>query len=138
MELPEHILGCIRALNEQGFEAYVVGGCVRDHCLGLIPHDYDMCTAALPEQTEQVFANHRLVLAGKKHGTVGIVTAGDVVEIVGPDCKPFELTVPMMTDLEGNVLSEPRTPQSQFRMQLPKQVPVGSFVRHSVDLSAKD
>ena len=81
MELPAHILDCIRALNEQGFEAHVVGGCVRDHCLGLVPHDYDMCTAALPEQTEQVFADHRLVLAGKKHGTVGVVTAGDVVEI---------------------------------------------------------
>ena len=64
--------------------------------------------------------------------------AGDKVEIVGPDCKPFELTVPMMADLEGNALSEPRTPQSQFRMQLPKQVPEGSFVRHSVELSAKD
>ncbi len=64
--------------------------------------------------------------------------AGDKVEIVGPDCKPFELTVPMMEDLEGNALSEPKTPQSQFRMQLPKQVPVGSFVRHSVDLSARD
>ncbi len=64
--------------------------------------------------------------------------AGDKVEIVGPDCKPFELTVPMMADLEGNALSEPRTPQSLFRMQLPKQVPAGSFVRHSVDLSARD
>ena len=64
--------------------------------------------------------------------------AGDKVEIVGPDCKPFELTVPPMEDMEGNLLLEPRTPQSQFRMQLPKQVPVGSFVRHSVDLSARD
>ena len=64
--------------------------------------------------------------------------AGDKVEIVGPDCKPFELTVPMMEDMEGNVLSEPKTPQSLFRMQLPRQVPEGSFVRHSVDLSARD
>ena len=64
--------------------------------------------------------------------------AGDTVEIVGPDCKPFSVVVPPMTDMDGNELLEPRTPQSQFRMQLPKQVPVGSFVRHSVDLSAKD
>ena len=81
MYLPDHILGCIRALTAQGFDAYVVGGCVRDHCLDLVPHDYDMCTAALPEQTEQVFADHRLVLAGKKHGTIGVVTEDDVVEI---------------------------------------------------------
>ena len=64
--------------------------------------------------------------------------AGDEVEIVGPDCKPFAMTVPVMTDMEENELTEPRTPQSRFRMQLPKQVPVGSFVRHEVDLSARD
>ena len=81
MKLPEHIEGCINALEGGGFAAYVVGGCVRDHCLGLQPHDYDMCTAALPEQTETVFQDHRLVLAGKKHGTVGVITRGDVVEI---------------------------------------------------------
>ena len=81
MQLPDPILTCIRALEEAGFQAYVVGGCVRDACLGLAPHDYDMCTSALPEQTEAVFAGYRLVLAGKKHGTVGVVMDGDVVEI---------------------------------------------------------
>ena len=81
MKLPDHILACIRALEEAGFPAYVVGGCVRDACLGLEPHDYDLCTAALPEQTEAVFAGHRLVTAGKKHGTIGVVMEGDVVEI---------------------------------------------------------
>ena len=81
MQLPDPILTCIRALEEAGFQAYVVGGCVRDACLGLAPHDYDMCTSALPEQTEAVFAGYRLVLAGKKHGTVGVVMGADVVEI---------------------------------------------------------
>ena len=64
--------------------------------------------------------------------------AGDEVEIVGPDCKPFSMTVPVMADMEGSQLLEPKTPQSQFRMQLPQKVPVGSFVRHKVDLSARD
>ena len=63
---------------------------------------------------------------------------GDVVELVGPDCKPFSVTVPEMEDLEGNVLLEPRTPQSLFRMKLPRPVPPMSFVRHSVSLSAQD
>ena len=81
MQLPDPILTCIRTLEEAGFQAYVVGGCVRDACLGLSPHDYDMCTSALPEQTEAVFAGYRLVLAGKKHGTVGDVMGADVVEI---------------------------------------------------------
>ena len=81
MLLPESIAEIINALETAGYAAYVVGGCVRDACLGLIPQDYDLCTSALPEQTEAVFANRRLVLAGKKHGTVGVVTENGVVEI---------------------------------------------------------
>ena len=81
MTLPETILQMITALERAGYAAYVVGGCVRDACLGQTPQDYDLCTSALPEQTEQVFRGRKLVLAGKKHGTVGVVTDGGVVEI---------------------------------------------------------
>ena len=63
--------------------------------------------------------------------------AGDVLECVGPDLRPFEVIPETMTDLEGNPLEEPRTPQMKFRMQLPKQVPALSMLRRSVDLSAK-
>ena len=81
MELPAYVLTCLNALEEAGFAAYAVGGCVRDACLGLQPHDFDLCTAALPEETEAVFAHRKLVLAGKKHGTVGVITEVGVVEI---------------------------------------------------------
>lgn len=81
MKLPSYVLECLNALENAGYPAYAVGGCVRDACLGLQPHDYDICTAATPQQTEAVFAGKRLVLAGEKHGTVGVVTAGGVVEI---------------------------------------------------------
>lgn len=81
MNLPDYVLSCLDGLENAGFPAYVVGGCVRDACLGLQPHDYDICTAALPEETKSVFAGNKLVLAGEKHGTVGVVTAGGVVEI---------------------------------------------------------
>lgn len=81
MYIPNYVNQCIRALEAAGFAAYAVGGCVRDACLGLTPHDYDLCTSALPEQTEAVFSGCSLVLAGKKHGTVGVVTEGGVVEI---------------------------------------------------------
>ena len=63
--------------------------------------------------------------------------AGDELEIVGPDLRPFTVTAPVMADMEGNVLEEPRTPQMKFTMQLPKQVPALSMIRRSVDLSAK-
>ena len=81
MVLPQYVTDCIRALEAAGFAAYCVGGCVRDHCLGLQPADFDLCTSALPEQTEAVFSGKQLVLAGKKHGTVGVITSGTVVEI---------------------------------------------------------
>ena len=81
MKLPEHILFCLDALEDAGFAAWCVGGCVRDALLGLTPQDYDICTAALPEQTEAVFADRKLVLAGKKHGTVGVIFGKEVVEI---------------------------------------------------------
>ena len=81
MFIPKSVLDCVNRLEEAGFAAYVVGGCVRDACLGLVPADYDMCTAALPEQTEAIFSDHRLVLAGKKHGTVGVITEDGVIEI---------------------------------------------------------
>ena len=63
--------------------------------------------------------------------------AGDELEIVGPDLRPFTVTAPVMADMEGNVLEEPRTPQMKFTMQLPKQVPALSMIRRSCDLSAK-
>ena len=63
--------------------------------------------------------------------------AGDLLEVVGPDLRPFEVTAPMMEDLEGNPLEEPRTPQMKFTIQLPKPVPAFSMIRRSVDLSAK-
>ena len=81
MYIPSSVRVCIDALEQAGFATYLVGGCVRDAYLGLTPHDFDLCTAALPEQTEAVFSDRKLVLAGKKHGTIGVVTDSGVVEI---------------------------------------------------------
>ena len=62
---------------------------------------------------------------------------GGTVELVGPDLRPFSMTVPEMTDQEGQLLDEPRTPQMIFHMKLPKAVPPFTLVRHAVELSAK-
>ncbi len=63
--------------------------------------------------------------------------AGDVVELVGPNVKPFSFTAPVMRDEEGAELTEPRNPQMVFQMQLPRPVPVWSILRIERDLSAK-
>lgn len=81
MELPLDVSQCMEALEGASFATYAVGGCVRDHLLGLVPHDFDLCTAATPEQIQSVFHDRQLVLAGLKHGTVGVVCPHGVVEI---------------------------------------------------------
>ena len=63
--------------------------------------------------------------------------AGDKLELVGPDTRPLAFTVPMMENMDGEALEEPRTPQMQFKIQLPCPVPAHSILRKSVDLSAK-
>lgn len=81
MDIPCYVNECMTALRLSGFQAWAVGGCVRDSLLGLVPHDYDLCTDAMPEETEAVFAGRSLVTAGKKHGTIGVITPEGVVEI---------------------------------------------------------
>ena len=61
----------------------------------------------------------------------------DQVEVVGPDTKPFTMTAPMMIDSQGLPLTEPKTPQMVFTMQLPHPVPPMSFIRHAVDLGGR-
>lgn len=81
MRLPEPVRVCIDALEKAGYPTYAVGGCVRDSYLGLAPHDYDLCTAATPEQIKAVFSGYSLVLAGEKHGTIGVIADQEVYEI---------------------------------------------------------
>ena len=81
MKLDNSVASCLAALEQAGFSGWCVGGCVRDWLLGRVPHDYDLCTDATPEQMKAVFSGYHLVLAGEKHGTVGVVTPDGVVEI---------------------------------------------------------
>ena len=64
-------------------------------------------------------------------------SAGDELELVGPDVRPFSMIAETMTDCDGIPLTDPRTPQMRFYLQLPQQVPAYSILRRSVDLSAK-
>ena len=81
MFLPDAVGLCIRTLEKAGFEAYAVGGCVRDSLLSLQPHDYDLCTNAAPAETARLFGDYTLVRSGEKHGTIGVVIEKQVIEI---------------------------------------------------------
>ena len=61
--------------------------------------------------------------------------AGETLEVVGPDFRPLAFTAPVMRNMDGSALEEPRNPQMLFRMQLPCQVPSFSIVRHAVELT---
>ena len=71
----------LRALEAAGYEAYLVGGCVRDDLMGIPPHDYDITTSARPDDIKRVFSGCRLVLDGEKHGTISPLIDGDLTEI---------------------------------------------------------
>ena len=81
MQLSDAARLCLDTLEQGGYEAYAVGGCVRDSLLGKCPHDYDLCTNALPEETARLFAGYTLVRSGEKHGTIGVVLGKEVIEI---------------------------------------------------------
>lgn len=68
-------------LQAAGYEAWIVGGCVRDALLGLPPKDYDLTTSALPEETQRVFVAYPRIETGLRHGTVTVLLEGEPLEI---------------------------------------------------------
>ncbi len=99
--LPKYVTNALHRLEQAGFEACIVGGCVRDRLMGRTPADYDITTSALPEQTAVVFSGERLIKTGMKHGTVTVLLGGEPLEITTyrvdgsysdarhPDCVRF-------------------------------------------------
>ena len=85
--IPEYASRAVSRLEEAGFESYVVGGCVRDALLGLEPHDWDIATAADPEQVRRVFSGERIIETGLRHGTVTLLTGGGPLEITAFRCE---------------------------------------------------
>lgn len=80
MEIPSQVEWILQKLREHGFEAIVVGGCVRDAVMGRTPHDWDVATAAPPEEMKRALAGCRLVETGLKHGTLTVLLRGLAVE----------------------------------------------------------
>ena len=79
--LPPQVEFALNKLNFAGYEAYIVGGCVRDILRGEAPSDYDITTSAEPEQTKAVFKGERIIETGLKHGTVTLLKDGTPLEI---------------------------------------------------------
>ena len=79
--MPKEVLFILNKLNEEGFDAYIVGGCVRDKLLGLHPHDYDITTSAKPNEIKRVFKDFKTILIGEEFGTVGVLIDETLYEV---------------------------------------------------------
>lgn len=81
MQVPEHARTVLDRLEHYGYEAYVVGGCVRDSLMGRTPKDWDVCTNALPQEVLRVFRKFHVIKTGLKHGTVTVMVDHEPVEV---------------------------------------------------------
>ena len=79
IRMPENAKKVIETLEAAGYEAYIVGGCVRDSILGREPGDWDITTAARPEQVKALF--RRTIDTGIKHGTVTVMFGKEAYEV---------------------------------------------------------
>ncbi|MEI7884667.1 MAG: CCA tRNA nucleotidyltransferase [Clostridia bacterium] len=105
MYIPKQVLIILKLLNQQGYEAYLIGGCVRDLYLNKLPEDYDIATNALPDAIMQVFAKFKLVLTGINHGTITVII----------EQMPIEITT---YRVDGEYLDNRRPEQVTFTLEL--------------------
>ncbi len=81
IDVPDYVIRILNILESPGFEAYTVGGCVRDGFLGKPPSDWDITTSAHPENVLELFSDFTTIPTGLKHGTVTVINEGIPVEI---------------------------------------------------------
>lgn len=81
IHIPENVQNIIRILNQNNYKAYAVGGCVRDSFMGMVPHDWDICTSAEPKEVLEALKSKNIIQNGMKHGTVTVRFQDDFYEI---------------------------------------------------------
>jgi tRNA nucleotidyltransferase (CCA-adding enzyme) len=81
INIPNDVSLILNELENNGYEAYIVGGCVRDSLLGRTPNDWDICTNAKPDEIMNVFKDYKIIPTGLQHGTVTVVVDSEQFEI---------------------------------------------------------
>lgn len=81
INIPAHALEVIEKLESKGFEAYVVGGCVRDSLMGITPLDWDICSNASPKESLKVFSRYHCIKTGLQHGTITVMVNKEPIEL---------------------------------------------------------
>lgn len=124
IRFPDRVLSLLERLEDSGFEAYLVGGCVRNALLGIETHDYDITTSALPEEIKRVFSGMRFVETGIKHGTVTVISD--------------EITAEITTYRTDGIYEDRRHPQSvTFTASLEEDLSRRDFTVNAIAYSEK-
>lgn len=80
-DIPIPVKTALNTLSDAGYQAYIVGGCVRDILLSRVPNDYDITTSALPEDVSKFFSQYKIIDTGQKHGSLSVTISNMVLEI---------------------------------------------------------
>lgn len=122
--LPDNVEAVIDKLNEHGFEAYAVGGCVRNYMLGIEPKDYDVTTAARPDEIKRALDGFRMIDTGIKYGTVTVISRG----------MPIEVTT---YRIDGNYSDNRRPDNVSFTTKLAEDLKRRDFTVNAMAYSTK-
>ncbi|MBO5163607.1 MAG: CCA tRNA nucleotidyltransferase [Ruminococcus sp.] len=120
----KNCLYILEKLESSGFEAYPVGGCVRDMLMNRIPHDFDIATNALPDQITEVFSADKVIPTGIKHGTVTVLKNG----------MPFEVTT---FRIDGKYSDSRRPDNVSFTNDLRADLARRDFTVNAVAMDSK-
>lgn len=124
IKVPAPVDFIIQELEKCGYEAYMVGGCVRDSILGRKPHDYDICTSATPDEIMRVFLNEEIIPTGLQHGTVTILI----------NKEPFEITT---YRIDGDYLDNRRPDNVTFSKSLIEDLQRRDFTINAIAYNPK-
>ena len=111
IEIPTGAAYILQQLNKHGYEAYIVGGCVRDSLLGKQPNDWDITTSAKPEEVKAIF--HRTIDTGIQHGTVTVLVDREILDDGrGSPASHTDYAFEVTTYRVDGVYTDPRRPES--------------------------
>jgi tRNA nucleotidyltransferase (CCA-adding enzyme) len=124
IKIPKDAESIINRLNERGYEAYVVGGCVRDSILGRTPNDWDICTSATPDKVIEIFADYEVIPTGLQHGTVTVVI----------DHTPYECTT---FRIDGDYSDSRRPDKVEFTTDIVQDLSRRDFTINAMAYNSK-
>lgn len=122
--LPDGVDAVIERLNDCGYEAYAVGGCVRNYLLGIEPKDYDVTTSAKPDEMKEALSGFRIVETGIKYGTLTVISCG----------MPIEVTT---YRIDGNYTDNRRPDEVRFTTKLAEDLKRRDFTVNAMAYSTK-